>query len=764
MAEFSDDVSFDVFVSYDRDDERIVEAIVEELRGLGVTAWRDQDSSGGGERFISAIESAMRRSSACAMFVRGAPTGWHGEELQLALHRSVSTDDFRIIPVLLPGSIDESELPGWLKVRTWVDLRDDPLSPSRIERLRDAIQGLPAAHEVQARNPYVGLRAFTANEHDLCFGREQEAHRAIARLTTSPSLFIIGPSGVGKSSFINAKLLPALLDTVDEGERPDVVVIRPGVRPVRELTAAIAASGRELTQLSADLRRDRSTLALALRACRQGTPSRQRTVFVVDQLEQLFADQVDEVERNAFADNLVEAVEDRQLTVISGLRSDAYRLLDAHPGFAELVSSNLMRLDHMTHEQLRAAVVEPARAVGLGLEAGLAELVLRDLRTASEPLPLLQHTMFMLYDKSNRRSLTVRTYEKIGGVSGALARHAEQVFETLPPQDQAVARHVLAYRLLSPLGEGRHTGRLAATSDLISDRAPEQRLGRVVERLTEERLLAKSSLADGTEVVEVAHDALAGCWPRLRDWLKESETERLALAHLATIAQDWDEHDRAPSYLVSGRRLDEAERVPHEQLNDVERDFLSASERDDESRRFAAARARAIRGGVGTMGGLSVAMLIFSSPLSGTTRVATVLVSPIYVFLGAAIGFGFWAGRHSPPMRVMSATITGSAVGAIVTFLVMGSVLGAAADGFEPKYLAFGALLGGTVGVTTSVTWPPVLWVTVLVSATATLYALNPWQVWNPEQLGPGTRAIGGAIIGAGAAVGFLVGPKEVST
>ncbi len=758
-----DTESYDVFVSYDRDDEPIVEAIVDELRGLGVTAWRDRDSGSGGDRFISTIESAMSRSSACAVFVRGVPTGWHDEELQLALDLSVSNSEFRVIPVLLPESIDDSELPGWLRIRTWVDLRADPLSPSQIERLRDAIQGIPAASDDEARNPYVGLRAFTEHEHGLCFGRDDDAQKAFSRLATSPSLFIIGPSGVGKSSFINAELIPMLLERVDGGEPPEIFVIRPGIRPVRELAAAFAASAGELSELSRGLQRKRSTLALALRELRRCSPTVHRPVLVVDQLEQLFADQVDEEERNAFADNLIEAVEDGQLTLVSGLRSDAYRLLDAHPRFADMVSSNLMRLDQLTHEQLRAAVVEPARAVGLGLQAGLAELVLRDLRTASEPLPLLQHGLYTLYDNSNRRTLTVRTYEQIGGVNGALARHADQVFESLSAQDQAVARHVLAYRLLAPLGESRYTGQLVAVSALVSDRAPEPHLSRVLERLTEDRLLAKASLADGTEVVEITHDALSECWPRLRGWLKESETERLALAHLATEARDWDQNDRAASYLVSGRRLDEAETVPHEQLNDVERGFLSASQQADESRRFAAARARAIRGGVGTMGGLSVAMFVFAFPLSGTTRVATVLVSPIYMFLGVAVGFGFWAGRRNRQVQIISATAAGSAVGAIVTFLVMGAVLGAAADGFEPKYLAFGALMGGTVGLTTSISRRPTVWVPVLVSATAALYALNPWRVWNPEQLGRGTLAVGGAIVGLGAAVGFLTSPKEAT-
>jgi hypothetical protein len=59
-------------------------------------------------------------------------------------------------------------------------------------------------------NPYVGPRTFSREEGRLFFGREQEARDLLARVVSERLLLFYAQSGAGKSSLINARLIPGL--------------------------------------------------------------------------------------------------------------------------------------------------------------------------------------------------------------------------------------------------------------------------------------------------------------------------------------------------------------------------------------------------------------------------------------------------------------------------------------------------------------------------------------------------------------------------
>ena len=77
--------------------------------------------------------------------------------------------------------------------------------------------------------PYPGLAAFQESDAERFFGRDQAVGEVISRLADQPMVAIVGPSGVGKSSFVRAGVIPALKHSGDEWES---FVIRPGRQPV----------------------------------------------------------------------------------------------------------------------------------------------------------------------------------------------------------------------------------------------------------------------------------------------------------------------------------------------------------------------------------------------------------------------------------------------------------------------------------------------------------------------------------------------------
>src|SRR5688500_12956825 len=88
-------------------------------------------------------------------------------------------------------------------------------------------------------------------------------------------------------------------------------------------------------------------------------------------------------------------------------------------------------------------------------------------------------------------------------------------------------------------------------------------------------------LGGGRDEVEVAHEALIRHWPRLRSWLETDRADLLLRESVREAAQEWNQHDRAESYLAHrGRRLDAAaalQQHPRLDLNALERAYLDAS-------------------------------------------------------------------------------------------------------------------------------------------------------------------------------------------
>ena len=159
--------------------------------------------------------------------------------------------------------------------------------------------------------PYKGLASFEAGDAGFFFGRERLVAELVARVTGSPLLGIVGPSGSGKSSALHAGLLAALAAGVLPGsERWALAVLRPGEHPLRALEQALAAA-----------------------------PDHGRLVVAVDQFEEAFTTCRDESERAAFVDALVASVRDvrRRTLVIVAVRADYYGRCAAYTELARLL-------------------------------------------------------------------------------------------------------------------------------------------------------------------------------------------------------------------------------------------------------------------------------------------------------------------------------------------------------------------------------------------------------------------------------------------
>jgi DNA-binding SARP family transcriptional activator/WD40 repeat protein len=403
--------------------------------------------------------------------------------------------------------------------------------------------------------PFKGLAPFDVGDAEFFFGRERVIAELVANLTRATFVGVVGASGSGKSSLVRAGLLPALAAGALPGsERWRLALMRPGPEPCAELERVLGDQA----------------LPSALDGLRPG----ERLVLAVDQLEEVFTACDHEQERALFLATLGEAAadRDRRAVMVVALRADFYGRVAGYPRFAELLSRNHVLLGAMERDELARAIELPARRAGLQVERGLVEALVGDVANEPGGLPLLSTMLLELWRLRETNVLRLETYRAVGGVRGAIARLAEQVYAQLGQSERRVARAILL-RLAASEGPAA-VRRRVSLNEFDPDRREDVR--GVLAALTDARLLTAS---DG--VVEVSHEALLREWPRLREWLAEDSVGRRLHRHLIERAREWDErgHDRGDLY--RGVRLASALEwaSAHEQeLNETERQFLIASQ------------------------------------------------------------------------------------------------------------------------------------------------------------------------------------------
>jgi len=396
--------------------------------------------------------------------------------------------------------------------------------------------------------PYKGLAPFEAEDAGLFCGRERLVAELQGRIAEAPLLALVGPSGSGKSSLLRAGLLPAL------GRR--AIMARPAETSVGALLDELA-----------------------------GVAPRERIVLAVDQLEELFAATVDEAERRAFIDALVDAAWDpeRRTLVLLALRADFFGRLAPYVELADLVGPNHVLLAPLSATELRRAIAVPAERVGLEVEAALVDALVDDVAGEAGALPLLQTALVDLWRERDGHTLTRIAYDRTGGVRGAVGRHAESAYRTLDPDGQEVARRIL----LRLVAADTLTRRRASRAELDADR--DEHVDAVLTTLVERRLLV---VDDGT--VELVHEALLERWERLARWVEEDAHGRRVHLRLADAASAWEEAGREPGGLLRGAQLaatlEWAETADGPSaLNRLEGEFL------DESRTAAVRETRRLR-------------------------------------------------------------------------------------------------------------------------------------------------------------------------
>ena len=441
------------------------------------------------------------------------------------------------------------------------------------DELREALEQLELtsrAGSVPEGNPYRGLHTFEAEHRALFFGRRAEAGTILERLRVEALVTVAGDSGVGKSSLCRAGVLPAVQDgTLAGGRTWSVVRFVPGRSPLLSLAAALAPIlGMDEIAVVRGLRAHASAMS---RTIRERLGDRAGLVLFIDQLDELVT-----MSDGAGACAVAEALGHLAtglpgVRLLTTVRSDFLAPVAALPGLGDEIARALYFLKPLSPDGIREAITGPARVAGIRFESeALVENLVASTPSAGGGLPLLQFALAEMWEARDEATgvITGAALERIGGVSGALARHADAVILGMTAVQRSAAR-----RILFTLVSQQQTPLRRREDEILSNDAGARA---ALNGLVRGRLLAVREGEQGP-TYELAHEALLRGWDTLRRWLDEQADSRAVRQRLAAAASEWERLGRAREALWSARQLAELGVVEPDDLTARDTAFVAAS-------------------------------------------------------------------------------------------------------------------------------------------------------------------------------------------
>ena len=384
------------------------------------------------------------------------------------------------------------------------------------------------------------MASFGVKDAALFFGRKKEIDELLRRLRVQNYLFVIGPSGSGKSSLVFAGLAAQLLER--QPNRWLVKAMRPGEAPLTTLEETIGD-------------------VVNLKTFEPSNLHPKRLLLIVDQFEELFA-QSARPHLAPFIAALKSLRRVRECSLVLTMRADFY---------ADLMNSDLwpvdpserMEIASLRGAALAEAITKPAEAAGVYIEGRLLDRLLADATDEPGMLPFVQETMVLLWDNMDRHLLSLSAYQELGqedrsGLAVALATRADAVLAQLDEAQRVVARRIIL-RLVQ-FGEGHpDTRRRQSISQLLSASHDPEKFYQTLDHLAAHRLLTLSGdERDRDKKVDIVHEALINGWPTMRRWLEDRRVAEQTRRRLEDKAGEWVRLGRETAGLLDEVELKEA--------------------------------------------------------------------------------------------------------------------------------------------------------------------------------------------------------------
>ncbi|MBP48270.1 MAG: hypothetical protein CMH53_10070 [Myxococcales bacterium] len=455
-----------------------------------------------------------------------------GEDLDSVLRRLATG------ALLYEAPSERSAIAGWIdhwrrvseQMRTRAHAAPTPPAEPNVDP--------PAAQQC----PFPGVRPFERHQSNLFFGRDALIDEIVKHLQvhSERALTLIGPAGSGKTSLIEAGIIPAMADCREPAVPPRTLVVTPGPRPL--LVLANALNSRQPHE-DAQHFAQKSDHALHLARTMAGSK-----VLIIDQLEELVTRCQDEQERRAFGQVLVDLTSDAeaQTQVIVALDSRHEAAVGAIDSLSVLLNSRPIRMPSLDAVQLRDAITRPDPE--LCWPESMVDDWLEALVGHPESLVLTQHLICNLWHRRVGNQIPDSAVAEYGNPIGGLVHSAERCFQRLLAEEQRSMERLLE-RLVSRNAEGQIQRCITLRSTLRGVDDP-SRVDRVLEQMIQAQLVGSRPIERDAEV-QLSLNTLITSWPRLVTWTERWKHHINLREELTDAIARWQTRGERPRDLVA---------------------------------------------------------------------------------------------------------------------------------------------------------------------------------------------------------------------
>ncbi|MBQ4890728.1 winged helix-turn-helix domain-containing protein [Shewanella sp. MMG014] len=504
---------------------------------------------------------------------------------------------------------------------------DKATSPRYIETIRKrgyrtiAEVNFPIGHETlaeqqqwQSGSPFPGLQAYSEQYSQVFFGRSKQISVLLERISQQVKFgrgfcLLLGPSGSGKSSLINAGIIPNLmvgsgyngvhvatygsLDFADVAKSKLFIELA-GIMLDWEINDIPVFDGDSADSLSHRLITEPQAI---VQQCKQAIKSNQQLhthfALFIDRLEVLLSSPLfSQEQRNAFVNILEQLANSGCVLVLSACRNEFYPLLVGYPSLMTGKGRGAhFDLSPPTRSELLQMIRLPAVAANLTWSSDpdtatpLDEILCAEAASNPDALPMLQYMLQALYlQRSQDNQLLFSVYQKLGGIEGAIGKNAEDAIAELTPQQKASLPHVFSLLVTLREDETSITSRTARWAQLHTK---EERT--LTQAMINSRLFV-SNLQNGEPSFSIAHEALLRRWPRATSWISEHNQSIRIKSRLHHLSSRWVQENKNHAYLLAdGKPLREAQLLKDNPLFDLEPqeiELINASSKHEKVRRW----------------------------------------------------------------------------------------------------------------------------------------------------------------------------------
>jgi hypothetical protein len=422
---------------------------------------------------------------------------------------------------------------------------------------------------IDLKNPFPGIRPFRQADAECFFGRTHLILELLDKLEQKRFVSIVGTSGCGKSSLINAGLLPLLAQ-----KNWEVIVSRPQDNPINNLAQELRKLRfAERVDSSGDPSSEElhriweSMIPITLNLTSQGlvdtyrqSSSKNKLLIIIDQFEELFQykSKGNSERENAikFVNLLLEATNQKEypIHVIIVMRADFLGHCAQFKGFPEMINDGQFLIPRLTRDQYRDAITGPLEKQNVRIASNVVSQLLNEIEDDPDQLPILQHALMLTFEEWRKAGnfeavIDIKHYNDSGGMTQGIDAHCNLIMQELANDGLTSMVRILFRRLTEINLEG------------IEIRAPAKVKELMI--LTDLKLLTITRILDAfrkdgrnflypsidrpileEQVIDLSHECIMRKWSRLQGWIKEEENDKRDLLKLVEHYKNFSAGER----------------------------------------------------------------------------------------------------------------------------------------------------------------------------------------------------------------------------